>query len=178
MEVICIIIWRNMAASQVRFCQRGLHLTCRLEPQVRFYAAEVALGLQHMHERHIVYRDLKPANILLCESGHAKISDLGLACDIRAKMPQAAVGTHGYMAPEVLKRGVAYSFTADWFSLGCMLYKLLRGHRLDFVSYFFILSSSKNNSNWKSGWQDHWIFVQLETIEFYQLCVTTFIWFS
>lgn len=107
------------------------HLTqhgCFSEPQVRFYAAEVALGLQHMHERHIVYRDLKPANILLCESGHAKISDLGLACDIRAKLPQAAVGTHGYMAPEVLKRGVSYSFTADWFSLGCMLYKLLRGH--------------------------------------------------
>jgi beta-adrenergic-receptor kinase len=107
------------------------HLTqhgCFSEPQVRFYAAEVALGLQHMHERHIVYRDLKPANILLCESGHAKISDLGLACDIRNKLPQAAVGTHGYMAPEVLKRGVCYSFTADWFSLGCMLYKLLRGH--------------------------------------------------
>jgi len=107
------------------------HLTqhgCFSEPQVRFYAAEVTLGLQHMHERHIVYRDLKPANILLCESGHAKISDLGLACDIRNKLPQAAVGTHGYMAPEVLRRGVSYTFTADWFSLGCMLYKLLRGH--------------------------------------------------
>lgn len=53
-------------------------LSFLLEPQVRFYAAEVTLGLKHMHERNIVYRDLKPANILLCESGHAKISDLGL----------------------------------------------------------------------------------------------------
>lgn len=124
-----------MAVSQVHLlhCNHKTALNLYFhytEPQVRFYAAEVALGLQHMHERHIVYRDLKPANILLCESGHAKISDLGLACDIRAKLPQAAVGTHGYMAPEVLKRGVSYSFTADWFSLGCMLYKLLRGHRL------------------------------------------------
>ena len=55
-----------------------LVLNTFLEPQVRFYAAEVTLGLQHMHDRKIVYRDLKPANILLCESGHAKISDLGL----------------------------------------------------------------------------------------------------
>ena len=36
-------------------------------------------------------------------------------------------GTHGYMAPEVIKKGVQYTFTADWFSLGCVLYKLLRG---------------------------------------------------
>ncbi len=37
-------------------------------------------------------------------------------------------GTHGYMAPEVLAKGVAYDSSADWFSLGCMLYKLLKGH--------------------------------------------------
>ena len=36
-------------------------------------------------------------------------------------------GTHGYMAPEVLKKGQAYDSSADWFSLGCMLYKLLVG---------------------------------------------------
>jgi len=36
-------------------------------------------------------------------------------------------GTHGYMAPEVLAKGVAYDSSADWFSFGCMLYKLLRG---------------------------------------------------
>ena len=37
-------------------------------------------------------------------------------------------GTHGYMAPEVIKKGVQYTFTADWFSLGCVIYKLLRGY--------------------------------------------------
>ena len=36
-------------------------------------------------------------------------------------------GTHGYMAPEVIKKGVQYTYTSDWFSLGCVLYKLLRG---------------------------------------------------
>ncbi|XP_014678161.1 PREDICTED: G protein-coupled receptor kinase 1-like [Priapulus caudatus] len=98
------------------------------EQEMRFYAAEVVLGLEHMHNRFVVYRDLKPANILLDEHGHARISDLGLACDYSKKKPHASVGTHGYMAPEVLSKGTAYDSSADWFSLGCMLYKLLKGH--------------------------------------------------
>ncbi|CAH8474983.1 Beta-adrenergic receptor kinase 2 [Schistosoma haematobium] len=98
------------------------------ESEVRFYAAEVILGLEHMHNRFIVYRDLKPANILLDEYGHVRISDLGLACDFSRRKPHASVGTHGYMAPEVLLKGCPYDSSADWFSLGCMLYKLLRGH--------------------------------------------------
>ncbi|XP_069713450.1 beta-adrenergic receptor kinase 1 isoform X2 [Phaenicophaeus curvirostris] len=98
------------------------------EAEMRFYAAEIILGLEHMHSRFVVYRDLKPANILLDEFGHVRISDLGLACDFSKKKPHASVGTHGYMAPEVLQKGVAYDSSADWFSLGCMLFKLLRGH--------------------------------------------------
>nr|AGJ70292.1 G protein-coupled receptor kinase b [Terebratalia transversa] len=98
------------------------------EKEVRFYAAEVILGLEHMHNRYVVYRDLKPANILLDENGHVRISDLGLACDYSKKKPHASVGTHGYMAPEVLGKGTPYDSSADWFSFGCMLFKLLKGH--------------------------------------------------
>ncbi|KAI6171325.1 G protein-coupled receptor kinase [Aphelenchoides bicaudatus] len=98
------------------------------EQEVLFYASEVILGLEHMHNRSVVYRDLKPANILLDENGHVRVSDLGLACDFSKKKPHASVGTHGYMAPEVLAKGVAYDSSADWFSFGCMLYKLLKGH--------------------------------------------------
>ncbi|VDL98779.1 unnamed protein product [Schistocephalus solidus] len=98
------------------------------EVEVQFYAAEVILGLEHMHERNIVYRDLKPANILLDERGHVRISDLGLACDVSEKWPTAAVGTYGYMAPEVIKKSVSYAFSADWYSLGCTIYKLLVGN--------------------------------------------------
>ncbi|KAL7670907.1 hypothetical protein ACOME3_005823 [Neoechinorhynchus agilis] len=81
-----------------------------------------------MHSRSIVYRDLKPANVLLDERGHVRISDLGLACDFSLKKPQASVGTHGYMAPEVHMKGVQYDSAADFFSLGCLMFKLLRGH--------------------------------------------------
>ena len=51
--------------------------------RTRFYAAEIALGLDHIHSHDYVYRDLKPNNILLDVSGHAKISDLGLAVKLR-----------------------------------------------------------------------------------------------
>jgi len=50
-----------------------------------------SIGLEHMHKRYIVYRDLKPANILLDEHGHVRISDLGLACDFSKKKPHASV---------------------------------------------------------------------------------------
>lgn len=46
------------------------------------------------------------------------------SCDPLPSLPR---GTHGYMAPEVLQKGTSYDSSADWFSLGCMLFKLLRG---------------------------------------------------
>jgi beta-adrenergic-receptor kinase len=98
------------------------------EHDTKFYAAELILALEHIHHQEIVYRDLKPSNVLLDELGHIRLSDLGLACEYSDRMPSSCVGTHGYMAPEVIKKGVQYDKSADWFSLGCLLYKLLRGH--------------------------------------------------
>uniref|UniRef100_A0A8C9N5Z1 G protein-coupled receptor kinase n=1 Tax=Serinus canaria TaxID=9135 RepID=A0A8C9N5Z1_SERCA len=69
------------------------------EAEMRFYAAEIILGLEHMHSRFVVYRDLKPANILLDEFGHVRISDLGLACDFSKKKPHASRGAAGLLFP-------------------------------------------------------------------------------
>uniref|UniRef100_A0A4W3JRD0 G protein-coupled receptor kinase n=1 Tax=Callorhinchus milii TaxID=7868 RepID=A0A4W3JRD0_CALMI len=93
------------------------------EKEMRFYAAEIILGLEHMHNRFVVYRDLKVSvpnsSLQRPEAIHTPVVDREL---------EVSCGTHGYMAPEVLQKGTAYDSSADWFSLGCMLFKLLRGH--------------------------------------------------
>ncbi|XP_030573804.1 G protein-coupled receptor kinase 2 [Drosophila novamexicana] len=95
--------------------------------RARFYAAEVACGLMHLHKQGIVYRDCKPENILLDDHGHVRISDLGLAVEIpEGEMVRGRVGTVGYMAPEVIDNE-KYAFSPDWFSFGCLLYEMIEG---------------------------------------------------
>ena len=92
-----------------------------------FYAAEIAAGLGHLHDKRILYRDMKPENILLDERGHLRISDLGLAIRIpEGSKVKGRVGTAGYMAPEVLKNE-AYLFSVDWWGLGCVIYEMIAG---------------------------------------------------
>lgn len=97
------------------------------EDRALFYAAEIICGLQHLHSKRIVYRDLKPENILLDDTGHIRISDLGLAIEVPEKeFIKGRVGTVGYMAPEVIK-GEHYSFSPDWWGLGCIVYEMIEG---------------------------------------------------
>ena len=68
------------------------------EDRARFYSAQVTLGLQHLHQERIIYRDLKPENLLLDDWGHVRISDLGLAVELKDNEPtKGRVGTVGYM---------------------------------------------------------------------------------
>lgn len=95
--------------------------------RAKFYAAEVVCGLQHLHQMGIVYRDCKPENILLDDTGHVRISDLGLAVEIpEGELVRGRVGTVGYMAPEVIDNE-KYAFSPDWFSFGCLLYEMIEG---------------------------------------------------
>lgn len=70
---------------------------------------------------------MKPENILLDDNGHVRISDLGLAVEIpENEQVRGRVGTVGYMAPEVIDNE-KYSFSPDWFSLGCLLFEMIEG---------------------------------------------------
>ena len=97
------------------------------EKRARFYAAEVLLGLEHVHNASIIYRDMKLENVLLDHNGHCRISDLGLAVVTKVKIKGYA-GTPGYTAPEMIKNKL-YGPGADIFSYGVMLYRMLSGSK-------------------------------------------------
>jgi serine/threonine protein kinase len=97
--------------------------------RARFYAAEVFLGLEHIHSFNIIYRDLKPNNILLDTEGHVKISDLGLAIKLRPnKVLKHLAGTAGYWAPEIVMKTGTYK-VSDYWSFATFLYEMINGKR-------------------------------------------------
>uniref|UniRef100_A0A8C5PUG7 Protein kinase C n=1 Tax=Leptobrachium leishanense TaxID=445787 RepID=A0A8C5PUG7_9ANUR len=99
-------------------------------PEVRavFYAACTVLGLEFLHERKVVHRDLKLANIVLDQKGFAKITDFGLSKEGLGHLDRTSTfcGTLAYLAPEMLM-GKWYAHAVDWWSLGVIIYTMLLG---------------------------------------------------
>lgn len=96
---------------------------------VRFLAAEILLALEYLHSQNIVYRDLKPYNLMLTADGHIKLIDFGLSKKFNKEKNKtySFCGTMGYLAPEIYyKKG--HDFTADWWSYGAVLYQMVAGH--------------------------------------------------
>ncbi|XP_064629953.1 G protein-coupled receptor kinase 5-like isoform X2 [Lineus longissimus] len=125
-EALCLVL-TIMNGGDLKFHIHNMGNPGFEETRAAFYAAEIALGLAHLHAERIVYRDLKPENILLDDFGHVRISDLGLAVEIaEGESIRGRVGTVGYMAPEVVKNE-KYTFSPDWWGLGCIIYEMIEG---------------------------------------------------
>mmetsp|Transcript_3492 Transcript_3492/g.10813 ORF Transcript_3492/g.10813 Transcript_3492/m.10813 type:complete len:569 (-) Transcript_3492:713-2419(-) len=105
----------------------------RLRPeQVRWVIMEVVEVLDYIHKQSILYRDLKPENLLIDEQGHVRLIDMGLAARISERNPyrSSRVGTDCYMAPEVRwarRRRTPYGRSADWYTVGVLTYEFTHG---------------------------------------------------
>ncbi|KAF2218199.1 kinase-like domain-containing protein [Elsinoe ampelina] len=94
-------------------------------PVAKFYAAEVTLALDYLHSHNIIYRDLKPENLLLDRHGHLKITDFGFAKEV-PDITWTLCGTPDYLAPEVVS-SKGYNKSVDWWSLGILIFEMLCG---------------------------------------------------
>ncbi|KAF1376155.1 hypothetical protein PFLUV_G00227790 [Perca fluviatilis] len=98
------------------------------EPTTRFCTGCVLEGFDYLHTMGIVYRDLKPENLLLDAKGYVKMADFGFAKNIGlGKKTWTFCGTPEYVAPEVIMNK-GHDFGADCWSLGILIFELLTGN--------------------------------------------------
>jgi len=94
--------------------------------KAKYYSASVVFCFDHLHQRNILYRDLKPENLLLDDKGNCKITDMGLAKVVIGKT-YTTCGTPDYFAPEVIQQ-TGMGKGVDWWTLGVLTHELMSGH--------------------------------------------------
>lgn len=97
------------------------------ETTTKFYVACVILALEYLHRNGIVYRDLKPENLLLDARGYVKVTDFGYSKRIGTRRTYTMCGTPEYQAPEIMTVDMGATTAADYWSLGVLVYELLTG---------------------------------------------------
>ena len=118
----------------LQYCPGGdlseyLHVEKKFnEYKARIYLAEVLLALEEIHSKDIIFRDLKPDNIVLDEDGHALLTDFGLSKEgiYDFKETQSFCGSYAYLAPEMVQKS-GHGKSVDWYLLGVFLYEMLVG---------------------------------------------------
>lgn len=99
------------------------------EDKTKFLVSQILCVLEHLHSSKIIYRDLKPENLMMCTNGYLKLVDMGTAKKLKIERryrTTTIIGTPHYMAPEIIT-GKGYSFHVDLWSLGVIMYELLCG---------------------------------------------------
>ena len=109
----------------------GTHLTREKnfsEAKARFYITEILLALEELHKHSIIFRDLKPENVVIDAEGHAKLTDFGLSKEgvEDGQLARSFCGSVAYLAPEMLRRA-GHNRSVDWYLLGVLLYEMVVG---------------------------------------------------
>jgi len=103
--------------------RKGFHGS---EKHAKFYSAGTVFAFEHCHERRIIYRDLKPENLLMNDQGQLKLTDMGLAKFVIGKT-YTTCGTPDYFAPELIA-STGHTIAVDWWTLGILVFELMSGH--------------------------------------------------
>merc|ERR1712232_1047133 len=90
-----------------------------------YYSAGVVNAFEHLHGHHVIYRDLKPENLLLNKHGHLRLTDMGLAKRVIG-MTFTTCGTPDYFAPEIIASS-GHNYAVDWWTLGILIFELMCG---------------------------------------------------
>ncbi|KNC50611.1 AGC protein kinase [Thecamonas trahens ATCC 50062] len=122
---ICIVMDFLPGGDLFRLLSRQPH-NIFPEATAKFYAAETAVAILHLHRLGIIYRDMKLENVLLSADGHVRLTDFGLAKKIFSKRTSTIVGTPEYMAPEILL-SKSYDTRVDWWAFGVCLFVMMVG---------------------------------------------------
>jgi serine/threonine protein kinase len=95
---------------------------------IKFYASEILVAIEMLHEKFILYRDLKPENVMLDKDGHVKLIDFGLAKILRNSFDKTNTqcGTPCYLAPELLVKN-GHSYPIDIWAFGVVLFEMIAG---------------------------------------------------
>ena len=97
------------------------------EKHVHFYVSIIGLSLDYLHNKDIVYHDIKPENILMEKVRYFKLIDFGMAKLLKGdEITNSFCGTPEYLAPEIII-GAGHNKMADWWSYGALLYEMLFG---------------------------------------------------